>query len=95
MTTYKTAGTAKLSGSRTRHLMLWVELWVGKSPQRYAQPGLGFAEARFRANFRVADDTSRTRLNCPLACASTIERIGKLASEIPHFIIQPLREQMG
>jgi hypothetical protein len=47
MTTYKTAGTAKLSGSRTRHLMLWVELWVGKSPQRYAQPGLGFAEARF------------------------------------------------
>src|SRR5882762_3931219 len=29
-TTYKTAGTAKLRGSRTRHRMLWVGLWVGK-----------------------------------------------------------------
>ena len=27
--TYKTAGTAKLRGSRTRHHMLWVGLWVG------------------------------------------------------------------
>src|SRR5271165_294389 len=27
--TYNTAGTAKLRGSRTRHLMLWVGLWVG------------------------------------------------------------------
>src|SRR5258705_1843279 len=31
--TYKTAGTAKLRGSRTRHLMLWIGLWVGKSPR--------------------------------------------------------------
>ena len=31
-TTYKTAGTAKLRGSRARHRMLWVGLWVGKSP---------------------------------------------------------------
>jgi len=31
-TTYKTAGTAKIRGSRTRHRMLWVGLWVGKLP---------------------------------------------------------------
>src|SRR3984957_12484800 len=31
-TTYKTAGTAKIRGSRTRHRMLWVGLWVGKRP---------------------------------------------------------------
>ena len=28
-TTYKTAGTAKLRVSRTRHRTLWVRLWVG------------------------------------------------------------------
>jgi hypothetical protein len=28
-TTYKTAGTAKIRGSRTRHRILWVGLWVG------------------------------------------------------------------
>jgi hypothetical protein len=28
-TTYKSAGTAKISGSRTRHPILWVGLWVG------------------------------------------------------------------
>jgi hypothetical protein len=27
-TTYKTAGTAKVRGNRTRHRMLWVGLWV-------------------------------------------------------------------
>ncbi len=27
-TTCKTAGTAKVRGSRTRHSKLWVELWV-------------------------------------------------------------------
>src|SRR4029077_1756636 len=27
--TYKTAGTAKVRGSRTRHHTLWVGLWVG------------------------------------------------------------------
>ena len=35
-TTYKTAGTAKLRGSRTRHLVLW----VGKSPQTHEHPTL-------------------------------------------------------
>ncbi len=33
--TYKTAGTAKVRGSRIRHRILWVGLWVGiihKSP---------------------------------------------------------------
>ena len=29
-TTYKTAGTAKVRGSRIRHHFLWVGLWVGK-----------------------------------------------------------------
>ena len=28
ITTYKTAGTAKVRGSRARHIKLWVELWV-------------------------------------------------------------------
>ena len=28
-TTYKTAGTAKVRGSRIRHRILWVGLWVG------------------------------------------------------------------
>jgi predicted nuclease of predicted toxin-antitoxin system len=37
-TTYKTAGTAKLRGSRTRHRILWVGLWVGKSPQTLYSP---------------------------------------------------------
>jgi len=30
-TTYKDAGTAKVRVSRTRHRLLWVRLWVGKS----------------------------------------------------------------
>ena len=29
-TTYKSAGTAKHRVSRTRHRILWVELWVGE-----------------------------------------------------------------
>ncbi len=37
-TTYNTAGTAKLRGSRTRHRILWVELWVGKSLQTLELP---------------------------------------------------------
>jgi predicted transcriptional regulator len=37
-TTYKTAGTAKVRGSRTRHHTLWVGLWVGKKPN-YDQTG--------------------------------------------------------
>ena len=28
-TTYKTAGTAKVRGSHTRHQVVWVGLWVG------------------------------------------------------------------
>ena len=31
-TTYKSAGTAKVRGSRTRHRILWVGLWVGNRP---------------------------------------------------------------
>ena len=31
-TTYKTAGTAKVRGSRIRHRFLWVGLWVGNHP---------------------------------------------------------------
>jgi hypothetical protein len=31
-TTYKTAGTAKVRGSRIRHRILWVGLWVGNHP---------------------------------------------------------------
>lgn len=29
--TYKTAGTAKVHGSRIRHRILWVGLWVGNA----------------------------------------------------------------
>jgi hypothetical protein len=29
-TTYNNAGTAKIPASRTRHIEVWVELWVGK-----------------------------------------------------------------
>jgi hypothetical protein len=40
-TTYKTAGTAKVPLSRTRHQDLWVGLWVGnsaiKKPARFGQ----------------------------------------------------------
>ena len=43
-TTYKTAGTAKLHGSRTRHRILWVGLWVGKSLQTLEQPHLLFPD---------------------------------------------------
>ena len=32
-TTYKTAGTAKVRGSRIRHRFLWVGLWVGIFPK--------------------------------------------------------------
>jgi len=46
-TTYKTAGTAKLRGSRTRHRVLWVGLWVGKSPGTLGLPHLRFPEPRF------------------------------------------------
>jgi hypothetical protein len=41
-TTYKTAGTAKLRGSRTRHRMLWVGLWVGKNSTDPAAPPPSF-----------------------------------------------------
>jgi hypothetical protein len=37
--TYKTAGTAKIRGSRARHIRLWVELWVDiikDAPPSYA-----------------------------------------------------------
>jgi len=34
-TTYKTPGTAKVRGSRTRHRILWVGLWVGIFPRNY------------------------------------------------------------
>src|ERR1700704_1359886 len=37
-TTYKTAGTAKIRGSHTRHRLLWVGLWVGKSAETPKQP---------------------------------------------------------
>src|SRR5216684_1303138 len=46
-TTYKTAGTAKLRGSRTRHRKLWVGLWVGKSPRTRSSPHIRFPEPRF------------------------------------------------
>ena len=42
-TTYKTAGTAKVRESRTRHIVLWVRLWVGNRtlrPRTDAQPAL-------------------------------------------------------
>jgi hypothetical protein len=32
-TTYKTAGTAEVRGSHTRHRILWVGLWVGILPR--------------------------------------------------------------
>jgi hypothetical protein len=55
ITTYKTAGTAKLRGSRTRHLMLWVGSRVGKSPQTQEQPHLGFPEPRFWIVFTIRE----------------------------------------
>jgi hypothetical protein len=33
-TTYKAAGTAKVRGSRIRHCLLWVGLWVGLGQRR-------------------------------------------------------------
>jgi hypothetical protein len=46
-TTYKSAGTAKVRGSRTRHPMLWVELWVGNirllGPAELRQPAISLA----------------------------------------------------
>jgi hypothetical protein len=33
-TTYNNAGTAKIPASRTRHHLLWVGLWVGKSARQ-------------------------------------------------------------
>jgi hypothetical protein len=46
-TTYKTAGTAKIRGSRTRHRMLWVGLWVGKSPRIQWQSTFSFPRNSF------------------------------------------------
>jgi len=37
-TTYKTAGTAKVRGSRIRHRFLWVGLWVGIFAIRSVHP---------------------------------------------------------
>src|SRR5258707_6033366 len=42
----KTAGTAKIRGSRTRHRMLWVGLWVEKSPRFCGNPHSDFQEIR-------------------------------------------------
>jgi hypothetical protein len=39
LTTYKTAGTAKVRGSRLRHVILWVRLWVGNFGPRDADTG--------------------------------------------------------
>ena len=35
---YKTAGTAKVRGSRTRHRNLWVGVWVGKTLRSMCDP---------------------------------------------------------
>ena len=48
-TTYKTAGTAKLRGSRTRHHSLWVGLWVEKVHEFCGNPHLQFLEIRSSA----------------------------------------------
>ena len=46
-TTYKTAGTAKIRGSRTRHRSLWVGLWVAKSPRFCGNPHCSFPVSSF------------------------------------------------
>jgi hypothetical protein len=43
--TYKTAGTAKVRGSRTRHHTLWVGLWVGNK-----HGGLAFLYPHYSTN---------------------------------------------
>jgi hypothetical protein len=44
--TYKTAGTAKIRGSRTRHRMLWVGLWVGRVHEFCGNLHFRFSETR-------------------------------------------------
>ena len=59
-TTYKTAGTAKLRGSRTRHCILWVGLWVGKKPTDAGAAHVRFPEPRL--------DCWQSRIYIPLLC---------------------------
>jgi hypothetical protein len=58
-TTYKDAGTAKIPVSRTRHHLLWVGLWVGKSIRQAA------ALLRQRPNFSAT-------LHNPQACLKMV-----------------------
>lgn len=51
-TTYKTAGTANIRGSRTRHRMLWVGLWVGKVYEFCGNPHFRFSESRSSIRLR-------------------------------------------
>jgi hypothetical protein len=47
-TTYKTAGTAKLSASQIRHPKLWVGLWVENFNPRHRNLGADFSLSRQR-----------------------------------------------
>lgn len=60
-TTYKYAGTAKVRVSRTRHQMLWVGLWVGKSG--YQTPAHSQQRSSIHARFQVTVVIAYPKLN--------------------------------
>jgi cation efflux family protein len=64
--TYETAGTAKIRGSRTRHHMFWVGLWLEKINESCSSPHFHFLESRSRQatpppNALVSHDALRRR----------------------------------
>src|SRR5258705_10435856 len=75
-TTYKIAGIAKIRGNRTRDRMLWVGLWVEKSPRFCGNPHSHFQE--IRSSVRII---LRRRFGKPPAfqilCKSTYNDLGK------------------
>lgn len=62
-TTYKTAGTAKVRGSRTRHQLLWVGLWVGLEQNGYAPGASSHSPAPLVFGVRAAPPSISEKLD--------------------------------
>jgi hypothetical protein len=79
----KTAGTARVRGSRTRHRILWVDLWVGKlencsqAQKEPAYPALGPCLDLLWT--RVDEGRNSVFLPVPVTCHSR-QPLGRVAS---------------
>jgi hypothetical protein len=64
-TTYNNAGTAKIPVSRTRHHLLWVGLWVGKSA--HEAPALSRSGDSLTISYQTGGPCPTCSCECPTA----------------------------